>query len=110
MTWGITFLLKEILLNANLALETKSSSRFIKHFRFGTFDFLKDLVTGGQGVLSPGQRMVCGLGAGMTEAVLVVTWIETLKVRLIADQKKPKPRFRGLCHAAATIVREEVIL
>ena len=39
-------------------------------------------MTGGQGVLSPGQRMVCGLGAGMTEAVLVVTWIETLKVRL----------------------------
>ena len=77
-------------------------------FRFGTFDYLKGLVTGGQGVLSPGQRMVCGLGAGMTEAVLVVTWIETLKVRLIADQKKPKPRFRGLYHAAATIVREEV--
>lgn len=75
--------------------------------RFGTFDYLKGLVTGGQGVLSPGQRMVCGLGAGMTEAVLVVTWIETLKVRLIADQKKPKPRFRGLYHAAATIVREE---
>ena len=65
-------------------------------------------MTGGQGVLSPGQRMVCGLGAGTTEAVLVVTWIETLKVRLIADQKKPKPRFRGLCHAAATIVREEL--
>ena len=57
-------------------------------------------------MLSPGQRMVCGLGAGMTEAVLVVTWIETL----IADQKKPKPRFRGLFHAAATIVREEVRL
>ena len=55
-------------------------------------------------MLSPGQRMVCGLGAGMTEAVLVVTWIETL----IADQKKPKPRFRGLCHAAAKIISEEV--
>ena len=84
-------------------------------------------MTGGQGLLSPGQRMLCGLGAGMsvkvfflyyklyiyflsgmTEAVLVVTWIETLKVRLIADQKKPQPRFRGLYHAAATIVREEV--
>jgi len=75
--------------------------------RFGTFDHLKGLVSGGQGVLSPGQRMVCGLGAGVTEAVLVVTWIETLKVRLISDQRKEKPRFRGLHHAAVTIVREE---
>ena len=51
--------------------------------RFGTFDHLKGLVSGGRGVLSPGQRMLCGLGAGVTEAVLVVTWIETLKVRII---------------------------
>ena len=50
------------------------------YFRFGTFDYLKQVVTGGEGVLSPVQRMMCGLGAGMTEAALVVTWIETLKV------------------------------
>lgn len=75
--------------------------------RFGTFDFLKSQMTGGRGLLSSGQRMVCGLGAGVTEAVLVVTWIETLKVRLIADQKKMTPRFRGLYHAAVTIIREE---
>ena len=50
--------------------------------RFGTFDYLKQVVTGGEGVLSPVQRMMCGLGAGMTEAALVVTWIETLKVTI----------------------------
>ena len=49
--------------------------------KFGTFDHLKGLVSGGRGVLSPGQRMLCGLGAGVTEAVLVVTWIETLKAQ-----------------------------
>ena len=75
--------------------------------RFGTFDLLKAQVTDSRGVLSPGQRMICGLGAGVAEAVLVVTTIETLKVRLIADQKKKTPRFRGLQHAAVTIVREE---
>ena len=53
---------------------------------------------------------MCCLGAGVTEAVLVVTKIETLKVMMIADQRKEKPRFRGLHHAAATIVREEVRL
>ena len=73
------------------------------YFRFGTFDYLKQVVTGGEGVLSPVQRMMCGLGAGMTEAALVVTWIETLKVRLIVDQKKTK-RFRGLYHAAASML------
>ena len=52
----------------------------VQLFRFGTFDYLKQVVTGGEGVLSPVQRMMCGLGAGMTEAALVVTWIETLKV------------------------------
>ena len=52
------------------------------YFRFGTFDYLKQVVTGGEGVLSPVQRMMCGLGAGMTEAALVVTWIETLKVTI----------------------------
>ena len=31
-------------------------------------------------------------------------------MRLIADQRKEKPRFRGLHHAATTIVREEVRL
>ena len=66
------------------------------------------MVSEGQGVLTPGQRMMCGLGAGVMEAVMVVTWIETLKVRLIADQRKAKPRFRGLYHAATTIAREEV--
>ena len=52
--------------------------------------------------------MLCGLGAGVAEATLVVTWIETLKVRLIADQRRKEPRFRGLFHAASTIVKEEV--
>jgi len=77
--------------------------------RFGTFDTLKHMVSGGQGSLSPVSRMFCGLGAGVAEATLVVTWIETLKVRLIADQRRKVPKFRGLYHAAITILREEGI-
>ena len=76
--------------------------------RFGVFDNLKSQLTGPEGQLSPVSRMLCGLCAGIAEATLVVTWIETLKVRLISDQKRRKPRFRGLMHAATTIVREEV--
>ena len=76
--------------------------------RFGVFDSLKGELAGPEGQLSPVSRMMCGLCAGVAEATLVVTWIETLKVRLISDQRRQKPRFRGLAHAATTIVREEV--
>ena len=76
--------------------------------RFGVFDSLKSELAGPEGQLSPVCRMLCGLCAGVAEATLVVTWIETLKVRLIFDQRRRKPRFRGLVHAATTIVREEV--
>ena len=76
--------------------------------RFGVFDNLKSELAGPDGQLSPVSRMLCGLCAGVAEATLVVTWIETLKVRLINDQRRKKPRFRGLAHAATTIIREEV--
>ena len=44
----------------------------------------------------------------MAEAALVVTWVETLKVRLISDQRKKSPQYRGLVHAASSILRQEV--
>ena len=76
--------------------------------RFGVFDSLKATQVGSDGQLSPVRRMVCGLCAGVAEAALVVTWIETLKVRLISDQRRRVPRYRGLAHAATSIARTEV--
>ena len=75
--------------------------------------------------------MLCGLGAGVAEATFVVTWVETLKVlnwnsvfhlikiwqiisfnliqvRLIADQRRKNPTYRGLFHCATSILKEEV--
>jgi len=75
--------------------------------RFGVFDSLKAEFSGPEGQLSPAKRMLCGLCTGITEAALVVTWIETLKVRLISDQRRKVPRYRGLVHAASSIVRQE---
>jgi len=77
--------------------------------RFGTFDHLKGHFAGPDGQLSPLGRLGCGLGAGMAEAALVVTWVETLKVRLISDQRKKSPQYRGLVHAASSILRQEGI-
>ena len=76
--------------------------------RFGVFDSLKAEIAGADGQLTPASRMMCGLSAGVAEAALVVTWIETLKVRLISDQRRKVPRYRGLVHAASTIARQEV--
>jgi len=75
--------------------------------RFGVFDFLKGHFCGRDGNLSPLARLGCGMGTGVAEAVLLVTWVETLKVRLISDQKKKVPQYRGLVHAASSIIKNE---
>ena len=53
-----------------------------------------------------------GLGAGVTEAVAVVTPMEVVKIRLQAQQHSlvdplETPRYRNAAHAVYTIVREE---
>lgn len=55
-----------------------------------------------------------GLGAGITEAVAVVTPMEVVKIRLQAQQHSladpmDTPRYRNAGHAVYTIVREEGI-
>ena len=55
---------------------------------------------------------VAGLGAGTTEAVVVVTPMEVVKIRLQAQQHSladplEAPRYRNAGHAVYAIVREE---
>lgn len=45
----------------------------------------------------------------MAEAVLAVTPSETIKTKLIDDQKRQVPRYRGLLHGTLSIVKEEGI-
>jgi hypothetical protein len=67
--------------------------------------------------------LAAGLGAGMMEAIFAVTPSETIKcvilmlcehldrcqfrTKLIDDAKRPNPRYKGLVHGTACIVREE---
>ena len=58
------------------------------------------------------MRRPAGLGAGVTEAVLVVTPMEVVKIRLQAQQHSladplEAPRYRNAGHAVYAIVREE---
>ena len=51
--------------------------------------------------------MLCGLGAGVCEAIFAVTPMETVKVKFINDQQSAKPKYKGFSHGVRMIVREE---
>ncbi|WP_411898918.1 MC/SLC25 family protein, partial [Salmonella enterica] len=58
------------------------------------------------------DKLAAGLGAGTTEAILVVNPMEVVKIRLQAQMHSladpmEAPRYRNAGHAVYTIVREE---
>lgn len=75
--------------------------------RFGAFNFFKGKLEGEDGKLTQLNTMLAGLGAGVSEAILAVTPMETVKTKLIHDQNSAAPRYRGLVHGVSTMVREE---
>ncbi|KAI0776657.1 mitochondrial tricarboxylate transporter [Trametes elegans] len=79
--------------------------------RFVSYDHFKHMLADAEvtGKVSAPRSLLAGLGAGMMEAVFAVTPSETIKTKLIDDAKSANPRFRGLVHGTACIVREEGI-
>ncbi|KJA20417.1 hypothetical protein HYPSUDRAFT_811821 [Hypholoma sublateritium FD-334 SS-4] len=81
--------------------------------RFASFEAYKEaLADKSTGKTSIGHIFLAGLGAGVTEAVAVVTPMEVVKIRLQAQQHSladplEAPRYRNAAHAVYTIVREE---
>ncbi|KAL7847639.1 hypothetical protein AOLI_G00223570 [Acnodon oligacanthus] len=75
--------------------------------RFGTFEVLSNPMRDDTGRLDNTRSLLCGLGAGITEAVLVVCPMETLKVKLIHDQCSLQPRYRGFFHGVREIIRDQ---
>lgn len=59
------------------------------------------------GQLTTAGKLLAGLGAGVAEAVLAVTPMETVKVKFINDQRSGKPQYKGFFHGVSTIVRTE---
>jgi len=49
------------------------------------------------------NTFMAGLGAGVTEAFLVVTPAETLKVKLIHDKLLDTPKYKGMIDGIRTI-------
>ena len=53
------------------------------------------------------HSFLAGIGAGVTEAVLVVTAQETLKTKLIHDRLKETPKYKGLVDGVTQIYAAE---
>ena len=76
--------------------------------RFGSFEyFKKQMADERTGNLTAGGRLLCGLGAGVSEAILVVTPMETVKVKFINDQRSAKPQYKGFFHGVQCIIQEQ---
>lgn len=75
--------------------------------RFGAFEELKKYMANDKGQLTASTRLLCGLGAGVSEAILVVTPMETVKVKFIHDQNLKKPKYNGFFHGVRHIIAEQ---
>jgi solute carrier family 25 (mitochondrial citrate transporter), member 1 len=81
--------------------------------RFSSFEFYKShLAQESTGKPNTGGVFLAGLGAGITEAVMVVTPMEVVKIRLQAQHHSMSdpldvPKYRNAAHAAYTVVKEE---
>jgi len=78
--------------------------------RFGSFEQFKRMMADEKGNLSPVNRLLCGLGAGISEAILAVTPMETVKVKFIADQRSANPQYKGFAHGVREIVKQEGVM
>ncbi|VDO82121.1 unnamed protein product [Schistosoma margrebowiei] len=74
--------------------------------RFGAFEEFKRHNLSPDGTLTAGRKLLCGLGAGVCEAIMVVTPMETIKVKFINDQTSKNPHYRGFFHGCGCIVKE----
>lgn len=77
--------------------------------RMGSNAFFLEMLRGEDGKLTSGARLTAGLGAGVTEAMLIVTPFEVVKTRLQQQRGSDKAllKYRGPVHTAMTVVREE---
>nr|AKN21573.1 slc25a-5 [Schmidtea mediterranea] len=77
--------------------------------RFGAFEEFKKRNLSADGTLTNSRKLLCGLGAGVSEAILAVTPMETIKVKFINDQISGNPKYNGFIHGVKTIVKSEGI-
>merc|ERR1712019_305766 len=77
-------------------------------FRWGAYTNLAGIARDEKtGKLSPLMTTLCGLGAGICEAVCAVTPVETLKTRVTDDQRRGTGNYKGTGDALVKIAKNE---
>merc|ERR1712194_385271 len=77
--------------------------------RFAAFNQMKSLMMKEDGSMTTLRNLGAGFSAGILEAVIAVTPMETVKTKLIHDQNSAKPKYNGLIHGVTTMVKEDGI-
>lgn len=80
--------------------------------RFALYEYYRLLLTPATRPITTGMTFAAGVGAGITEAVLVVNPMEVVKIRLQAQRHSMAdpldvPKYRNAAHATFLIVKEE---
>ncbi|KAJ3061489.1 hypothetical protein HDU98_002615, partial [Podochytrium sp. JEL0797] len=80
--------------------------------RFSSFEYYKELMAGSNGLTNSGGIFMAGLGAGITESILVVTPMDVIKIRLQAQRHSMTdpldvPKYRNAPHCAYVMIKEE---
>ena len=112
---GIAHCGRSIVAEEGVAALWKGLTPFAAHLtlkyalRMGTNAFYQSLLRDGDGGLTAPRRMLAGSAAGVTEALVIVTPFEKVKVALQAQHgtDKRKLKYRGPLHAASLIVKEQ---
>lgn len=77
--------------------------------RMGSNAFFLEMLRGEDGTLTNTSRLMAGLGAGVSEAMLIVTPFEVVKTRLQQQKGTDKAllKYKGPVHTALLVAREE---
>jgi len=81
---------------------------FQQMFRWGAYTNLAGMMRDEKsGKLSPAMNVICGMGAGICEAVCAVTPVETVKTRVTDDQRRNTGKYKGSADAVVKILKSE---
>lgn len=80
--------------------------------RFTSYEWYKQALANEDGQISSQATFISGLGAGITEAVAVVTPMEVVKIRMQAQYHSLSdpldvPKYRSAPHALLTVLKDE---
>jgi len=77
------------------------------YLRMGTNAVYQNVLRDENGHLTTSRRLAAGFAAGVTEALVIVTPFEVVKIRLQQQKGQTNLRYKGPIGCAAAIVREE---